>query len=69
MDMFSNYEIGRSIRRSNGKAADCDGSEQVNGYWREDQEIALRQRKQRQSNGLHLLIKPQAAQHVGYRAA
>lgn len=65
MNMFSDYNYGRQLRREERPITECGNTEQVNGYWREDQE---RQPK-REHNGLHFLLKPQSAGQVGLRAS
>lgn len=65
MNMFSDYNYGRQLRRENKPVTDCENVEQVNGYWRQDQERP----QKRETSSFHMLIKPHAAGRVGLRAS
>lgn len=65
MNIFNDYNYGRQLRRENKPVTDCENPEQVNGYWRQDQE----KQPKRETNGLHVLIKPQSAGFIGLRAS
>lgn len=62
--MFNDYE-GQQIRRVGEPVSNCENVEQVNGYWREDQE----KQPKRESGSFHMLLKPQVVGHVGFRAS